>query len=120
MNSITITGRLVENAKKVLIKTNFGERGMAIFVLRSDGMPYQRKGNMEIEVDFFEEAAMSLLPYLVKNKEVVVFGHLESKNYLDAGGKEVERFYVSAKQIELVGGVPYENDNPAKNQRPRN
>lgn len=101
MNSTVISGILKDNGRKILVNTNHGEKAMVYFNIVDKGMPY-KKQEMSIEVNSLEESALHILPYLRSGKEVIVFGVLMQKKFLHAG-KETEKYYISAKLIQLVG-----------------
>lgn len=104
VNNFSVVGVLQEDAKKYLVQTANGEKALVVFFVIDKGMPYQRREDMIIEVNFIEEAAIHILPYLKKGKEVVVFGFLTEKISKNSVGRVIQKKYVSAKSVQLVGG----------------
>lgn len=102
MNSLTIHGKITEDANIVLVKTLSGEKSMVVFNLLDSGLPYQKSEPMIIEVHFMEEAASHIFEYLKKNKEVFAIGHLRQKNYTTSQGEYKSKFFVSAKYVGLI------------------
>ncbi len=102
MNSLTIHGKITEDANIVLVKTLSGEKPMVVFNILDSGLPYQKAEPMIIEVHFMEEAASHIFEYLKKNKEVFAIGHLRQKNYITSQGEAKSKFFVCAKYVGLI------------------
>lgn len=92
MNTITLHGKLVSDAQKVLVETSAGQTPLVIFNVLDSGLPYQKSDPLIIEVHFLKEAASHIYDYLKKNKEIVVAGFLRQKKY---------RYYISAEYVTL-------------------
>ena len=107
MNSIMIHGKIIADAKMVLLKNEVKEeRPMVIFEVSDSGMPYQKKEALSIEVHFQEEAAMHIYQYLKKDKEVIVQGFLKERKFFQ-GNQEIKKHFISAK---LVMFTPLKKD----------
>lgn len=103
MNNITMHGRLGRDAEKFQVKTGNGEGTMVSFLLIDYGLPNQKGEPMSIEVHFMKDIALSILPSLVKGKEVIVNGFLTEKNYVTKAGESKSKKYISASIVEFVG-----------------
>lgn len=109
MNSITLHGRVIEDAEMTLVKTSNGETPLVTFFVIDTGLPYQRSEPMSIEVHFIKEAATHIYGYLKKNKEVVITGFLRQKKYIAPNGEEKEKKYISAEYVTLCPLYKKEN-----------
>ncbi len=114
MNSISIHGKLTEDANIVLAKTVSSEKPMVVFNMLDSGLPYQKAEPMIVEVHFMEEAASHIYEYLKKNKEIFVIGHLRQKNYTTSQGENRNKFFISAK---YVGLIPLYKTEESKNKK---
>lgn len=101
MNTITLHGRIVEDAKMTLVNTSSGETPLITFSVIDTGLPYQKSEPMSIEVHFIKEAAAHIYSYLKKNKEVVIAGFLRQRKYMTANGERKEKKYISAEYVTL-------------------
>ncbi|MCF0241820.1 MAG: single-stranded DNA-binding protein [Treponema sp.] len=102
-NSLTVHGRLTRDAESYLVKIGEKESTMVSFPLIDSGLPGHKGETFVIEVHFVKEIAKSILPYLVKGKEVIVHGFLAQKNYVTSSGESRSKLYVSANIVEFVG-----------------
>lgn len=103
MNQITLTGYIIEDAKKVLINENGIEQPLVTFSFMDKGKPYTKSEPMFIDVHFMKEVCMTVYPYLKKGKEITVFGFLKSKNYKTQDGRQKQKYYICAEYISLAG-----------------
>ena len=99
MNSITLCGRVADNAQMVLVKTRAGEKPLVTFPVLDTGLPYQQSEPMLVEVHFMHEAAPHIYEYLVKGKPVEVFGFLRRKDYVTQSAQERTKYYISADYV---------------------
>lgn len=102
MNSLTIHGKVLDDAKIILVKTSSGEIPMVSFKIYDSGLPYQKTDPMIIEVCFVEEAASHIFEYLKKNKEVFAIGFLRQKKYKTINGISQTKIYMMAKYVGLI------------------
>ncbi len=104
MNVITMHGRLGRDAESFQVKSKDGNEGtMVSFILIDYGLPNQKGEPMSIEVHFMKDVALSILPNLVKGKEVIVNGFLAEKNYVTKAGEAKSKKYISASIVQFVG-----------------
>ena len=103
MNVITMHGRLARDAESFSVKTGNVEGTMVSFILTDFGLPNQKGEPMSIEVHFMKDVALSILPNLVKGKEVIVNGFLAEKNYVTKAGEAKSKKYISASIVQFVG-----------------
>ena len=104
MNIITMHGQLGRDAESFQVKAKDGNEGtMVSFILIDYGLPNQKGKPMSIEVHFMKEIAVSILPSLVKGKEVVVSGFLAEKDYVTRAGEAKTKKYISASIVEFTG-----------------
>lgn len=104
MNVITMHGRLGRDAESFQVKSKDGNEGtMVSFILIDYGLPNQKGEPMSIEVHFMKDIALSILPSLVKGKEVVVTGFLTEKDYVTRSGEAKSKKYISASIVEFTG-----------------
>ena len=106
MNSITLHGHVAKDAVVNLVNNGGVETPLVTFSFIDMGLPYQKNEPMFIEVHFMKEAAMHILKYLLKGKEIVVTGCLRSKNYITQNGEQKQKYYISADYIMLTGVAP--------------
>ncbi len=103
MNYITLHGKIVKDASTTLVNNGGIETPLVTFSFQDSGTPYQKSEPMFIEVHFMKEAAMHILPFLKKGKEVEIFGCLRFKSFVTSTGKTGQKYYVSADYIILSG-----------------
>ena len=103
MNRVPMLGRLAEDAKSFLVKTEETETQMISFCLLDYGTPGRKNEPIRMEVHFLKDIGLKLLPDLVKGKEVVVDGFLVRKDYVTRSGDEKSKLYLSASIIEFTG-----------------
>lgn len=105
MNYITLHGKIAKDAETTLINNQGTETPLVYFSFQDSGTPYQKNEPMFIEVHFMKEAAMHILPFLKKGKEVEIFGCLRFKNFTTTAGKVGQKYYISADYIILSGSA---------------
>lgn len=105
MNYITLHGKIAKDAETTLINNQGTETPLVYFSFQDSGTPYQKNEPMFIEVHFMKEAAMHILPFLKKGKEVEIFGCLRFKNFTTTTGKVGQKYYISADYIILSGST---------------
>ncbi|WP_178842332.1 single-stranded DNA-binding protein [uncultured Treponema sp.] len=103
MNYISLHGRIAKDATTTLINNGGIETPLVSFSFQDSGTPYQKNEPMFIEVHFMKEAAMHILPYLKKGKEVEIFGCLRLKNFITSSGIKSQKYFISADYIILTG-----------------
>ena len=103
MNNVCIEGKITKDATKVLVNNEGTETFLVTFTMLDTGLPYQKSSPMFIEVHFMKEAAFNIFPYLIKDKEIVVFGCLRSKDYITKTGEAKQKYFISADFIKLEG-----------------
>lgn len=96
-------GRLARDAESFPIKTGTGEGTMISFQLVDYGLPNQKGDPMTMEVHFVKDIGLSILPNLVKGKEVIVNGFVAEKNYVTKAGESRNKKYISASIVQFVG-----------------
>lgn len=101
MNSVTMHGKLVSDAEKILVQTSGGETPLITFPMVDTGLPYQKSDPLIIEVHFIKEVANHIVDHLKKNKEVVVSGYLRQKKYILNGDLKT-KIFISAEYVTLV------------------
>lgn len=98
MNTITMHGKLTEDAQIFLVNEKKAQIPMVVFQLLDCGLPYQKSEVMTIEVRYDKKAASYLMEQLKKNKEVIVTGFLRDKKW----AKERQclgQYYIAAENI---------------------
>jgi single-stranded DNA-binding protein len=110
MNSITLQGHVAKDAVVNLVKNNGIETPLVTFSFIDMGLPYQKNEPMYIEVHFMKEAAMHIVKYLRKGKEITVMGCLRSKIYITQSGEQKQKYFVSADFITLSGAAPKKDE----------
>lgn len=103
MNYISLHGKIAKDATTVLINNGGIEKPLVSFSVQDPGAPYQKNEPMFIEVHFMKEAAIHILPYLKKGKEVAIFGCLRFKNFVTSSGSKGQKYFISADYIILTG-----------------
>lgn len=103
MNNITMHGRLARDAESFPIKTGIGEGTLISFQLLDYGLPNQKSEPMMMEVHFVKDIGVSILPNLVKGKEVIVNGFMAEKKYVTSAGDSRSKKYISASIVQFVG-----------------
>lgn len=103
MNYITLHGKIVKDATTTLVNNGGVETPLVSFSFQDSGTPYQKNEPMFIEVHFMKEAAMHILPYLKKGKEVEIFGCLRFKSFITTTGTKGHKYFISADYIILSG-----------------
>lgn len=103
MNYITLHGKIAKNANKTLINSGGVETPLVSFTVQDSGLPYQKSEPMFIEVHFMKEAAVHILPFLKKGKEVEIFGCLRFKTFTMSSGSKGQKYYIQADYIILSG-----------------
>ena len=103
MNYIVLHGQIVKDATSTLIKEGTTETPLVTFTFQDSGTPYQRNESLFIEIHFMKEAAMSLLPFLTKGKEVQIYGFLRHKDFVTSTGIKGEKYYIAADYIIMSG-----------------
>ena len=103
MNYITLHGKIIKDATTTLINNAGIETPLVTFTFQDSGTPYQKNEPMFIEVHFMKEAAMHILPFLKKGKEVEIFGCLRFKKFTTTTGTPGQKYYISADYIILSG-----------------
>ena len=103
MNQITIEGKIVNNAKKILIKSRNSEIPMTVFQVCDSGMPFQKnEANLYIEIHCLKEYMNNMFDQLVSNKHVLVTGYLQQKKFRDEVGNQKSIYYITADNIKFL------------------
>lgn len=107
MNHYTAVGNILNDATRTLIMDDGIEKPLVTFSFMDKGTPYQKSEPMFIDVHFMKDAAMSIFPYLVKGREVTIYGCLRSKKYVTRSGESKQKYYISADYVILnnVGNI---------------
>ncbi len=107
MNHYSAIGNVMSDAESILVNDDGYEKPLVTFSFMDKGTPYQKSEPMFIDVHFMKEAAMSILPYLVKGREVTIYGCLRSKKYVTKRGDQKQKYYISADYVMLnnVGNI---------------
>lgn len=103
MNSITLHGKILKDAESMLVNNGGIETPLVTFSFVDNGLPYQKNEPMFIEVHFMKEAAMHILKFLKKGKEVIVTGCLRSKSFTTKAGEQKLKYFISADYVILTG-----------------
>ncbi len=101
MNSITLHGKLTDDAHRFLVATSAGQTTLVTFNVLDSGLPYQKSEPLIIEVHFLKEVAGHIFDYLKKDKEVVICGFLRQKNYETSENVARSKYYISAEYVTL-------------------
>ncbi len=107
MNHYSAIGNVMSDAECILVNDDGNEKPLVTFSFMDKGTPYQKSEPMFIDVHFMKEAAMTILPYLVKGREVTIHGCLRSKRYVTRKGEQRQKYYISADYVMLnnVGNI---------------
>lgn len=103
MNYIALHGKVAKDATSALVNNSGTETPLVSFSFQDSGLPYQKNEPMFIEVHFMKEAAVHILPFLKKGKEVEIFGCLRFKNFTTTSGIKGQKYYIQADYIILTG-----------------
>lgn len=100
-NTITVHGKVTTPAKNILVykDSSLKESSVAtIFTVIDIGEPYKNEPPVFLKIHFDKAAAPNIAPYLVKGKEVLIFGKMKSR-YLRNGRLE---YYTYAENVTLL------------------
>lgn len=103
MNYITLHGKIAKDATTTLVNNGGAETPLVSFTIQDSGLPYQKSEAMFIEVHFMKEAAVHILPFLKKGKEIDIFGCLRFKTFTMSSGSKGQKYYIQADYIILTG-----------------
>ena len=102
MNKIFIHGKITIPAKSVLANINNHETVVAKFTVVDVGEPYAPSEPTFFRVNFAKASASMIEKYLVKDKEVNIFGKVQERFRKNPSGEKQEVYYVIADTVELL------------------
>jgi single-strand DNA-binding protein len=112
INSITIAGRLVRDPE--LAQTKNGKT-MCKFSIASN------KGNDIVaffNVVTWDKTASNCGQYLKKGSQVIINGRMDQNKYQDKNGQNRTSFFISANNVQFIGGNSGGSQQQAKPQMP--
>lgn len=102
MNHITIHGKITKQAEMKLLTINNEPVPVAVFTVVDIGLPFQQIDPTFFTVNYPKESAYHICQYLVKDKEVNIYGTIRQKFYKNSKGESYPRYYVKADMVELL------------------
>lgn len=114
MNSVVMHGVIARDAECYEVDTDYGKKNLISFVVSDFGTPGKKgDSSFTIEVHFLKDVAKTLQPYLVKGKEIIIYGDLCCKEIVTRNGDTRFKFYISAVAVELTGKAPQQKEGDA-------
>ncbi|MDO5575647.1 MAG: single-stranded DNA-binding protein [Fibrobacter sp.] len=117
LNSVSLVGRLTKD-----LDVRYTSGGMAVgnFALAVNKR-IKRNEQYVDEVSFFDctcfgKTAENLKPYLLKGKQVAMFGSLKQERWKDDNGNNRSKISVIADMIQLIGGNNADGGTEHKNE----
>lgn len=111
-NMIGVSGRVVRDATFTV--SPMGTAFCNFSIANNTGYGKYQKANF-FKVKLFGKTAEALHQYLVKGKEVIVKGEIESDDWTNAKGDTVKDFIINASFIKLGGGGQRQEETRAPN-----
>ena len=102
MNTVFIHGKITKAAEMKLVTINNEPVPVAVFTVVDIGFPNQNSDPIFFSVNYPKERASYINKYLIKDKEVNVYGSFQQKHLKDKNGNRVPHYFVRADMVELL------------------